>query len=516
MKRIFMTGATGVMGMKGMKEILDFRDYFAGGRECPDDAAIQLTVLARRGKRNEKKLRHFIERGVKVIWGDLLDASKINEGVGNADIVLHVGGMVSPAADYEPEKTYRVNTQSMSLIVEAARKREQRGDTVAVVYIGSVAQYGSRDYPHQWGRVGDPIASATFDKYALSKSVAEIILSESGLKKWVSIRQTSILHPGLLGKADNPVAFHVPMAGALEWVTDDDSGRLLEALCQEDLPDEFWKNYYNVGGGHSYRMSNYDFMKATLGAVGCPGPERVFELNWFATRNFHGMFYTDSDLLDSYLHFRSGESFSEHLKRLRQELPFYYKLAPLVPAMLIKGVMGTVANKKNLGTRRWIKENNESRIKAAFGSRAEYDKIPDWSRFRLPPLWDMEMKLDHGYDENKSLEELTFGELDQAAIFRGGRLVSAIGEEPGPEISAVRAESDSLGKNNPENPMDSAISDPDKPLEWVCGEGHRFRMTPRTVLKGGHWCPECLMAMEGNPEVLGRLVKKNRFLRQIT
>ncbi|MDE6770506.1 MAG: NAD(P)-dependent oxidoreductase [Muribaculaceae bacterium] len=285
MKKVFLTGATGVMGMKGMQSILERRD---SGMD------LQLTVLARPSKRNHKKLKPFIKRGVNVIWGDLLDEAAIERGVCEADLVLHVGGMVSPAADWEPVKTYKVNTEAMALIVNAAKRREARGEEVEVVYIGSVAQYGNRSYPYQWGRVGDPLRPACFDMYALSKCVAERTLSESGLKKWVSLRQTGILHPGLLGKADNPIAFHVPMATGLEWVSDDDSGRLLAALCDDGIPKNFWKNYYNIGGGDSYRMSNYDFVKVTLSAVGCPPPEKVFELNWFATGNFHGMYYQDS------------------------------------------------------------------------------------------------------------------------------------------------------------------------------------------------------------------------------
>lgn len=481
MKKVFLTGATGVMGMKGMHSILDRRD---AGMD------IQLTVLARPGKRNRKKLKPFIERGVRVIWGDLLEETAIERGVCEADLVLHVGGMVSPAADWYPEKTYKVNTGSMALIVNASKKREARGERVKVIYIGSVAQYGNRSYPCQWGRIGDPLYSDSFDKYALSKNMAEITLSESGLKEWVSLRQTSILHSGLLGKADNPVAFHVPMATGLEWVSDDDSGRLLAALCSNDIPDDFWRNYYNVGGGDSYRMSNYEFMKATLSAVGCPAPEKVFDLNWFATGNFHGMYYQDSDILDKYLHFRSGETFTDYMARLRKGVPFYFRLAPLAPAPLMKMVMGKVADKEILGTRRWIRERNMPRIEAAYGSLEAYRAIPDWSGFRLPPLKEPGKRLDHGYDETKPLESLTYGELRKAAEFRGGKLLTA-------------------GKD------EMPIGDADKAVEWQCSEGHRFLMTPRTVLRGGHWCPDCLLQMEDNPKALKQLARKNKFLRQV-
>ena len=30
------------------------------------------------------------------------------------------------------------------------------------------------------------------------------------------------------------------------------------------------------------------------------------------------------------------------------------------------------------------------------------------------------------------------------------------------------------------------------PLRWKCALGHEFEAKPNTILKLGHWCPECL------------------------
>ena len=30
-------------------------------------------------------------------------------------------------------------------------------------------------------------------------------------------------------------------------------------------------------------------------------------------------------------------------------------------------------------------------------------------------------------------------------------------------------------------------------LRWRCHDGHEFFASPYTVLKAGHWCPECCM-----------------------
>ncbi len=477
--KIFLTGATGVMGSCGLNELLKERN----------NDGTDITVLARPSKVNRKKLAPYIDNGVTVIWGDLLNYDDVAKGVNSSDIVLHVGGMVSPAADWFPEKTYRVNTGAMDNIIRAAKKSEEAGKDVKIVYIGSVSQYGNRAYPHQWGRTGDPINTATFDKYALSKCVAERMLAESGLKYWVSLRQTGIMYPGILMKASDPITFHVPMATGLEWATDEASGRLLAALCREDIPEGFWNNFYNIGGGEKYRYNNYDFVSLTLGTLGCPKPEKVFELNWFATQNFHGMYYTDSDVLEDMFHFRGPLSFEEYLNKLKRRLPFYFKLAPLAPGFLMKIVMKKVAEKKDLGPLYWIQNRIMPRIDAAFGSMEEYEEIPDWKGMKLPDLKVIGESLYHGYDEKKDFNLLTYGELKKAAAFRGGKC---------------------LGDMD-----DSDIISPDVHLEWECHEGHKFRLTPRTVLKGGHWCPECLKEINENPHALKHQAEHNSFLRQI-
>lgn len=363
MKKVFLTGATGVMGSHGLRELT------APGRDY------EVTVLARDSKKNRRFLKPYLKNGVKVIWGDLLDPDSIGQGVADADIVLHVGGMVSPAADWQPEKTVKTNTESMRLIIEAAKKRNP---DVSVVYIGSVAQYGNYAVPEHWGQVGDPLTPALFDSYAYSKVMAERMLMESGLRRWVSLRQTGILHSGLLMKAEDPIAFHVPVRGVLEWVTAEDSGRLLERVCRDDVPESFWCRCYNIGGGAAYRMTNYEFELRLLKAMGCPPPEKLFDVRWFATRNFHGCWYKDSDILEDILHFRSGIDPDEYFRQMKRELPWYFSLAPLAPAFALKAFMRRVANTPELGPMWWISQGRKERIDAAWGSLEQWLALPEW------------------------------------------------------------------------------------------------------------------------------------------
>ena len=46
---------------------------------------------------------------VKIVWGDLTKYADVLELVTGAGYVLHVGGMVSPAADYYPVSTIKTN-----------------------------------------------------------------------------------------------------------------------------------------------------------------------------------------------------------------------------------------------------------------------------------------------------------------------------------------------------------------------------------------------------------------------
>lgn len=456
--KVFLTGATGVMGTAGLKQL------------TADSGNYDVTALVRDTKVNRKKMLPFQKKGVNVIWGDLTDYNDVVKGIDDAEIILHVGGMVSPKADWYPEKTIEVNVAAMRNIVEAVKsyaKSHPDKTEPKVVYIGSVAQYGNRAIPEHWGGVGDPLTPAVFDAYAYSKIEAERILAESGLKRWVSLRQTGILHPGLLMKASDPISFHVPIRGVLEWVSVDDSGRLLEKVCHRDVPQQFWCDFYNIGGGESYRMTNYEFEKRLLAAIGCPPPEKVFEPSWFATKNFHGMWYYDSDRLENFLHYRSGETSDDYFKRMVASLPLYFKLTPIAPAFIIKAVMKRVAHTPKLGTLWWVKNNIEPRIKAAFGSNEERERIKGWDTLDLtiPSKKVPEHESDsyhtdlcsyqnHGnYHKNVYADRVSFDNVSLISEYNG-------------DYKAL--------------------------LKWKCLEGHEFEASMMLVERGGHRCPHCI------------------------
>lgn len=356
------------MGWAGFKELYARRERF------------DIRLLARDSRKNRSKLAPYVnDPAVTVIWGDLMCYEDVLQGVTGSDYVLHVGGMVSPAADYYPEKTLKVNVTSAENVAKAVMA-QHNADEIKVVYIGSVAQYGDRNPPHHWGSVEDRQVPAKFDMYALSKIRSEEIFASAGLKRWVSLRQSGILYPGILGVL-NPTAFHVPMAGVLEWATIEDSGRLLAQVCEDWVPEDFWNKAYNISSGRQYRMNNYDFMNRMLTSLGLPSAEKVFEPQWFALKNFHGMWYKDADKLEDILHFRANVPVDEYFASMKFRLPWFYNLAFLAPAWAVKMFMKPYAFEKGLGTQWWV-ENDQEKFLAYYGSREAYDAIKSWDDIR--------------------------------------------------------------------------------------------------------------------------------------
>ncbi|MCR5484470.1 MAG: NAD(P)-dependent oxidoreductase [Clostridiales bacterium] len=449
-KNVFLTGASGNMGWQGFKELYARKDKF------------NITVLLRNSQKNKEKfLPYMTDPSVRIVWGDLTKYEDVLEGVNGADYVLHVGGMVSPAADYYPKRTMKTNTTAAKNIVEAV-KAQPDPDEVRLVYIGTVAQTGDRNDPIHWGRTGDPIKISVYDHYAISKTIAERYVAESGLKHWVSLRQSGILYPAILKNYD-PIMFHVPINGVLEWATIEDSGRLLANVCGDDVPEEFWRRFYNIGSGKEYRITNYEFEEYLLKAIGLGSPKKIFDANWFTLKNFHGQWYIDSDVLEDYLHFRANIPIKDYFDMMSKTVPKYYKLAKVVPPVLIKKLgMKRLAEKEKYGTLNWIKTNNNDRISAYYGTKKDWEKIGSWDEYKPYHPTDKITYLDHGYDETKPTSELDIEDMRRAAKFRGGECLS-----------------ETMNKG-----------DLFTPLMWRCAHGHEFEMTPNLVLKGGHWCPK--------------------------
>lgn len=264
-KKVFLTGATGVMGSCGLKELLKEPEKF------------DVVILVRPLVKDKEMLKQYVGlKNLKIVWGDLTNYEDVKVCVQSSDIVLHVGALVSPEADYYPKQTMKVNYSSTVNIIRAIKESSNRNE-IKLVYIGTVAEYGDRMPPIHWISRGDPIKPSIHDYYAVSKVAAERAVIESGLRYWVSLRQTGIFSSHMVEIKDG-IIFHNPLNNVLEYVSDQDSGVLLKNVC-EDLPEDFWGHIYNIGGGERCRLSTYQMFKKMFEMMGITKLEYVIDAN---------------------------------------------------------------------------------------------------------------------------------------------------------------------------------------------------------------------------------------------
>lgn len=463
MKRVLLTGATGAMGRMVLNALIkDNNDYI-------------IRVFVRDSKSDRKIIKKYTKKyELEVSYGDLTRYLEVEEAVKDVDMVLHVAAFVSPAADYHPELAMLINYGGTKNLVDAITNLGNK-DKTKFVFIGTIAQTGDRMPPIHWGRVGDPIKPSIFDYYAVSKVAAERYVIESDLKYWASLRQTGILGKDMFKKSNDPILFHNGFNNVLEYVSDRDSGIMLSNLWNKDissaLKDNFWNHIYNIGGGANTRVDTVTLYENVYKALGIKNLKYVISPKMFATRNFHGTYYLDSDKLNDFLGFRNDsiEYFYDIVKKELGFIGFFTRIICKLPGgqwlvgKMIQSKFKTTARKK-FGTLRFFRKKQKPQIDAYFGSEEEVKEIPksfdDFERYKN---WDDVVWIDHGYDESKPESELNLEDMKKASQFRGGNLLSS----------------------------DMLTGDWKTKLEFECAFGHKFTASPRLILEGGHWCSEC-------------------------
>lgn len=405
---------------------------------------------------------------VTIFYGDLTYYPDVFECTKGIDIILHIAALVSPVADDYPKLAMKINYGSTLNLIKAIKEHGNLSST-KFVGIGTIAMTGDRLSPIHWGRVGDPLKPSVHDYYAVSKIAAEKVLVESGLKYWVSLRQTGILSPKM-AKIKDPIIFHQNLNNAMEYVTVYDSGVLMKKICMDQILETFWGHIYNIGGGESCRISTFELLTKVFTSMGFKDLSNLVDSKWFALRNFHGTYYLDSDKLNNLIPFRS-QGIDYFCKIYQKSLGLLFPIILFVnkfPAG--QKIMGKIIYrsfykilKKNRGVINWIKYNKIQWIEPFYISREQWESIPSLKDYKLFSDWEKVVHIDHGYDENKPESELNFEDIKQVAEFRGGTI-----------LSQTMIKGDWSSK-----------------LKWSCAFGHQFEASPRLIIEGGHWCPIC-------------------------
>lgn len=456
---IAITGTTGNMG-----------GNFLWSLNMSPAAADKIKILCRSKKKAKKIIKHnqAIARKIEVVYGGIENAEACRALVKDCDIVFNVCAVIPPKSDSNPKSAIACNVNGVKALISAIE--EVKENQPALIHISSVAVYGNRTGEHKFGRVGEPLVSGPFELYSATKILGEYAVLQSNVIKWAVLRQTAMLHYNIFkDNVHDGLMFHTPVDAPLEWATVRDSGRLLVNLLKtfkdKTLPEKFWKKVYNIGGGKNCRTYGYGTYDEGFKIIG--GSFKNFFKPWYnATRNFHGMWYTDSDELEEYFHFRgqSCEDFWQEMKRRNR----IYTMGKFVPRPLISAFLFKRLLRDANSPSHWVKKGDEARAIAYFGGVQEFNarKKLTWKDVELPveipdpvPMTSEENIEAYGYDIDKSDDEITADDLVSVAAAHGGKCLT-------PE----KFNGDMYAK-----------------IDWETVDGEKFTADTYTVLRAGHW-----------------------------
>lgn len=439
--KILLTGATSIVGLQTLKCFLQ-------------DEHILLTVFCLKTKKNIKILKQFEDFSrLKVVFGDLTKYEDVANVMDDFDVILHLDSFSPHLSEIDPSVTYNINYGGTKNIVDAIEASNIK-DTVKFLFLGSVSEYGNRSPSIHYGRVGDPILPSCYDFFAISKIAAERYVIESNIKHFVSFRIGDVLYSDLF-LDDSGIKYHIPLNNHTEYISDLDAAILIYKFSTHNLKDKFFKKVYNVGGGKLNRFKYIDFLNLTLNKYKLKFSDLYTE-DMFAVRNFHGMFFLDSDILEDIFHFRS-ESTKDFLNRINKKSVKRFKRMRFIPKMILQNSIFKQAVKNRNTPIFWKMHRQIKKVDIFFGPeelKTELDSIKE----------NKCILLNHGYDEKKKDSELGLEDVRQAARYRGGLCLSQSMEK-----------GDLYSK-----------------LKFKCKEGHTFTASPYLILKTGHYCPYCV------------------------
>lgn len=463
--KVALIGASGHMGSVLFDTLLK------------EDYIDEIRVLRFHKKETNKLIKKHQQFSVKItaIDGSIADEEAVKKLVDGVNYVLNLGAIIPPHSDHDPKgaiESNEIGPKVLCKVIESLGEKQPK-----LIHISTVALFGDRNENHLFGRIGDPLLVSVFDIYALTKMRGEFTVLESNVKQWTVLRQTAMLYEQLLmANISDGLMFHTCFNAPLEWVTAKDSAILIRNILRRDRAGElneenFWKHCFNIGGGPKGRATGSETFDLGFKMIGA-STKQFFDPNYNAIRNFHGVFYSDSNQLEELFHFQEDSIagfWDDVLSRHK-----YFKMGKIVPKKLLKQIIIKKLLRNDNAPRYWYKHQDEARMLATFKGSKAYEAIPKkWDNFYLLS----DGKDSHGHDIDyeqlknnvtyvknpvdldKPRQDLSIKDLENYASYRGGKLLS----------------------------KDYKNGEIYKKLKWVNHDGVEFIASAHTVVYCGHW-----------------------------
>jgi nucleoside-diphosphate-sugar epimerase len=317
-KNILITGATGAIGLEIIRQL--------EAKNMLDS----ITVLARDSKKNHRKLRHYSDR-IKVIYGDVTNKEKVEEAVKNQDVIFHLAAVIPTIEDENKELIDNINTGGTRNVVEATNKFSPEA---FLLFSSSVAIYGDR-LKDPMIKVEDEPRGLDHDLYSNSKVEAEKLIRNSSLD-WSIFRLTAIM--GIGNHKVSGTMFEMPLDTPMEFATVRDTARAF--VHSIDHLDDLRHKTYNLSGGEQCRIIFRDFITRAFHYFGMGKVN--FPKYAFANQNFHCGYFSDADVLEDILKFRS-DNVESYFERFRKSVPLIQRWLTIPFAWIVKRYLLTLS-----------------------------------------------------------------------------------------------------------------------------------------------------------------------------
>jgi UDP-glucose 4-epimerase len=256
--KVLLTGATGNVGSHTLPELL------RQGHE--------VRCLTRLSTGN-RRWAQAQPPGVEVRWGDVTDADAVLRAAAGTDVVVHLAGVIPPAADEKPELARQSNVDGTANVVAACRAQPV---PPSLLFSSTFDVHGHTLHRPPPRRVDDPLEAT--DPYTEQKIEAERLVRGSGLR-WCILRLVDV---PILGVRDpHPIMFEIALNNRIETLHADDAGL---AIANALRTPAVWGRVLFVGGGPSCQLTYREYLTRLLAAMGIdPLPEEAFSDKVYAT-----------------------------------------------------------------------------------------------------------------------------------------------------------------------------------------------------------------------------------------
>jgi nucleoside-diphosphate-sugar epimerase len=256
--KVLLTGAFGNVGFHVLQELL---------RQGQVVRCFDLKTL-----RTEKKARQVEDRA-EIIWGDLRQPAQVAKAVEGQEVIVHMGAVIPPASNDDPDGAYAVNVGGTRNLLEAAKSQSQ---SPRFFFTSTFDVFGHTQDKEPPRKVSDPVQAT--DAYSAHKIEGEEMVKNAGLE-WAIFRFCD-MPPITAPHKPHPIMFEINLDTRFEMLHPDDAALAIA----NGIRGPIWGKIWLIGGGPRCQIHYRDYLQAMMERTGVGKlPEAAFSQKPYCT-----------------------------------------------------------------------------------------------------------------------------------------------------------------------------------------------------------------------------------------